>query len=54
MEKTRGNEYWERFHLSLGSTVRPVVPWKHLPGDAVETPSLEVLKMSLDEQDNPR
>ena len=51
MEKTRGTGsklHRERFYLNLGCPVTPVSHWKNLPGDMVESPSLDVLKMNPD------
>jgi len=54
MKKTRDDRYklhQERFHLDIRKeflTGRTIMPWNSLPGDAVESPSLEVFKMQME------
>lgn len=54
MEKTRVQvalrEVSSQLRLYSETSWRPVVHWKNLPGDMVESPSLEVLKMNLDRE----
>ncbi|KAK4829749.1 hypothetical protein QYF61_006458 [Mycteria americana] len=54
IEKTKNNGYklhQERFHLDIRKkffTVRTIIHCNNLPGDMVESPSLEVFRMQLD------
>jgi len=51
MEKTRVTRYKldeERFHLGIRRKLVTIIHWNNLPGETVESPSLEVLKMRLD------